>query len=377
MSQATVRASKLTAIEVLNFMLISNARVEFDETGIINFVGYNDSGKSTMTRAIEVVLYDAYSTDQVNMIQDDKDLFGVGLEFDDGVEINKYKYRDGKSVWEMKKDGEVIFTNRLDAGIAAMHGVPDPIAKYLNVVKDDATNEKLNIRRNTDKLFLINTTGGDNYKILNSVLKTDILSEAVSRLNADRNKLQSEVVNASSTVSALESELKEIVVLNDDGMGMLKQSSEKLRDTMLRREYISEVSNKLQKLSDIVVYEELKPVDTERFAMISDILQSKERTNIVVQPECKEVDNSRVQLLQQIAELQPRIAIEVQPELQLVDDSRLEMVKAIGEAYNKVWQSQSTLSATEAEHKQVTEELAALSTQHGFKICQNCGTIAV
>lgn len=47
--------SKLVAWEVWNFMSIKHGKVEFDERNIINIKGYNDSGKSAMLRALDVL----------------------------------------------------------------------------------------------------------------------------------------------------------------------------------------------------------------------------------------------------------------------------------------------------------------------------------
>lgn len=369
--------SKLVAWELLNFMSIKEARLEIDESGILNLVGYNDSGKSAVTRSFEVLFYDAYSSEQVNFIHDGEEFFGVGAEFDDGVAINKYKYSNGKSVWEMLKGEEVVFTNRLADGVAAMADIPEPISKYLAVVEDESTDEKLNVRRNTDKLFLINTTGGDNYKIINSVLRYDILSETVKRLNEDRNKLQSEVTNLATSSQTLKGELNAITVMDDETLSLVTQSNQNLKDNKQRIEYLTSIQNQKQFLDDFVVYDEIPLVDTSRLSEITRLQELKQATETPIFDECKQIDISRLNELQQIMQLRESLNVVIPPELPIVDVNRLRDMQSVGEAFNNLWQATNNLANTEKEHTTVTTELASLSQQYGFKVCKNCGTVAV
>ena len=52
--------SKIVSIKIENFMSIKNALLEFDESNIISLCGYNDSGKSAITRLLEVMFYNTY-----------------------------------------------------------------------------------------------------------------------------------------------------------------------------------------------------------------------------------------------------------------------------------------------------------------------------
>lgn len=367
--------SKMVAIELLNFMSIESARLDFDDTGILNITGYNDSGKSAITRSLEVLFYDAYSGDQINFIKDDAEFFGVGVEFDDGVAINKYKYSNGKSVWEMLKGEEVIFTNQLADGVAAMSTIPEPIANYLGVVKDEFTDEQLNVRRNTDKLFLINTTGGDNYKIINSILRCDILAESVKRMNEDRNKLQSEVSNKATSSKTLKGELDALVVLDDSLITSLQTKSENLRLNKQRGEYLIGINNQKQILDDFVVYEELPIIDTSRSMLISQLQELKKATETPIYDELTILDVSRVQELEAIKQLRENLHTPIPPELTFVGTERMKDIRAVGEAFNNLYTVTTNLSNVEKEYEAVHNQLHTLSKEYGFKICNNCGTV--
>lgn len=369
--------SRLTALELENFMSIEKARLEFDETGILNLCGYNDSGKSAITRALEVVFYNAYSNDQVNFIQDGKSHFGIGLEFSDGVEINRYKYIDGKSVWEMYKNGNVVFSNRLEDGIAALSDIPDVIRKYLGVIEDEITGEKLNVRRNTDRLFLINTTGGDNYKIINTVLRADILAESVNRLNKDRNTLQSELAALSTSSQTLKNELTHLVVLGDDLVAQVKENAENLADTKKRFEYLYSIQSQKAILDAFVVYDELPLIDTDQFRDIENLLELRKALDIPIYDACPLIDVSRLQLLEEIIQLRKSLDVDIPPALPTIDVSRFNEIMEIGRLYNSYLETTNSLNQVSAEYEQVRGELESLSNQYGFKICKNCGAVAV
>ena len=68
--------------EVENFMCYSHAKVEFDEKNVINFKGYNDSGKSAMLQALNVLMFNSNASKQINFIKDDADYFRIMAYFE-------------------------------------------------------------------------------------------------------------------------------------------------------------------------------------------------------------------------------------------------------------------------------------------------------
>lgn len=367
--------SKVVAIELENFMSIGSARLEFDATGILNITGYNDSGKSAITRALEVLFYDAYSNDQVNFIRDGQPHFGIGLEFDDGVSINKFKYAGGPSVWEMYKEGQLVYTNRLSDGIASLQGIPDPIVAYLGVVQDDFTGEQLNVRRNTDKLFLIHTTGGDNYKIINSLLRCDVLAESVKRMNEDRNRLQAEVTNKATVSLTLKAELNDLVVLDEAGVALVTQGVGNLRLIKQQTEFLISITSLQRQIADILVYEELPSADSSRLRAISELLTLKSSADLPLYPEAPPIDLERLKVLSVVLESRQALQRPVPDDCGLLNTQQVKDIKAVGEAYNHWWGVQSQLTAADKEYQELHEQLHALSKQFGYKVCKNCGSL--
>ncbi len=369
--------SRLLAIELVNVMSIAKARLEFDESNILSLCGYNDSGKSAVTRALEIIFYNAYPNDQVKFIKDGEDFLGIGLEFDDGVEINRYKYRNGNSVWEMRKAGKVVYTNRLDNGIAAMSDTPDVIVTYLGVIQDEYTDEKLNVRRNTDKLFLINTTGGDNYKILNSVLKSELLAEASKKLNEDKNVRQTELINLSNSLSTLRGELSNIKVADDVSLLSLEQSIEKLGLSKARTEYIDALRTKKEIIVDFRIYDELPVVDMSNFLAITSLFELRNQTEIVIPPEAPVIDYSRVFALSGIVTLRDSLNVGLPPEVGVVSMDRCSDILSVGKLFNEWWQVSTDFAAVHKEAEEATRELAKLAAEYQFKICSNCNTVVL
>lgn len=190
--------SRLVAWEVFNFMCVEHGKAEFDNSGILNFKGYNDSGKSTMLRALDVLMYNIKPNMQTSFIQDDKDYFRVMAYFDDGVIILRDKYINGQSLYEMYKDGTCIFSTKKGTQLTKVVGVPEVIETYLGLISHD--NMLLNSRSCFDKQLLVQTTGSENYKFLNAVLKSEELAIAGELVNTDKNKLLGDI-------SATEAEL--------------------------------------------------------------------------------------------------------------------------------------------------------------------------
>lgn len=368
--------SKIVALEVSNFMSIKSGRVEFDETNIINLCGYNDSGKSAITRLLEILFYNAYPQDQTKFITDGEEYWKGSLHFTDGVIIDRYKYADGKSMWEMYKGVELLYTNKLDnGGLAAMSENPEIIANYLGVIQDEFTEEKLNVRRNTDKLFLITTTGGDNYKILNSVLQSDILAEASRQLNEDKNKLNGEVVNLKTTSEVLSSQLEGMVVVPEEVIDYTKEQITKLTDKAGQLARLTMISESKKQLNSMIVYDELDVVDLEAIKALQGIVALRGVLLTPIFEEVEGVDTKRLDALRSIAAMQKSLFIPTYEVLETVDVERYKGVKEIGNLYNTLYNANVNLANVEQELEKYKKELASLSAQYNLKVCKNCGSV--
>lgn len=368
--------SKIVSMRVENFMSIKNALIEFDDSNIVSLCGYNDSGKSAITRLFEIMFYNTYSIDQVKFITDDEDYWLGELKFSDGVVYTRIKYLDGKSLWELKKDDTVLFTNRLPNGaLAAMGDTPEVIVKYLGVIQDELTGEELNVRRNTDKLFLINTSGGDNYKILNSVLRSDVLSSASKSLNDDKNKLNSEVAEKNTVKNVLEEQLENIDVPPQDVIADIKATVTKLDDIKGKVVRVSRIMEEVETLHSISIYDSLIGVDTAQLKLLQDIFVLSQNTQIPVYNKLDSVDTERLTVLRNILELKKKLNISTYDSLEKVDVDRVKDIVSLGEVYNTYKGTEQTYSKINIKLEEIKQKLKDLSIQYNLKVCQNCGAI--
>lgn len=179
--------SRLLWWSVENFMCIAQARVEFDDTNIINFKGFNDSGKSAMLRALEVILSNKYPTEQAKFIKDGESYFRIMVGFSDGVVLLRDKYISGQSLYAMYKDNKEIFTTKQNGKYIKVTEVPDVIKQYIDFVEYDGV--YLNSRSCFDPQLLVQTSGSKNYRLFNSVLHSEEIAQANQLLNTDKNTL--------------------------------------------------------------------------------------------------------------------------------------------------------------------------------------------
>ena len=368
--------NKIERLKVKNFMSIRDADITFDDTNIITLCGYNDSGKSAVTRLMEIMFYNAYPSEQVKFITDGEDFWEGELVFTDGVSIKRIKYSDGKSEFEMKKDGRVLFTNRLDNGtFAAMGDIPEKIKEYLGVIQDEFTEEKLNVRRNTDKLFLITTTGGENYKILNSVLQSDMLAETSKRITEDKNKLKGEVVTLETKKDVIGEQVANKQILPEEVERETKEKLEKVIEDSSKLSRVGSIAELKGNLESIVVYDEVKPLDMAEFNILSGIATAFNYTNVNIQPEVAVADTKRIESLLNIVELQKVALIPMYEEVNRVEIGQFETLMDIGTKYSALYETTVQLNETTKELKKVRAELDKLSKEHGFKLCGNCGSV--
>lgn len=368
--------SKVVSLKVDNFMSIKNGLIEFDDSNIISLCGYNDSGKSAITRLLEVMLYNAYSTDQVKFITDGEEYWSGVLTFSDGVVYTRKKYADGKSLWELTKGDKVLFTNKLPNGTyAAMGDTPEVIERYLGVIQDELTGEELNVRRNTDKLFLINTSGGDNYKILNSVLRSDVLSCASKALNEDKNKLNAEVNEKTTVKGVLEEQYNSYDVAPKEEIDDVKQYISNLEEVKGRITRLSLLMEENQKRHSISVYESLDTVDVSRLVALQNIMDISSQKNVAIYDSLGKVDVSRLLELQHIISCAEKLRSATYEKLESIDIEKLKDIRGIGELLNNLANVRKAYEVVSKQLNDTKGKLVDLSQKYNLKVCQNCGSI--
>lgn len=372
--------SKLIAWEVWNFMSIEYAKVEFDGTNIINIKGYNDSGKSAMLRALDVLMFNIKPNAQLDMIQDDKEYFRVMAYFDDGVCILRDKYVNGQGLYELYKGNEVLFSTKQNGALTKISAVPDVIKEYLGLITSSDWN--INSRSCFEKQLLVQTTGSENNRALNEVLRSEELAVAGEMLNADKNKVKSEL-------SVAETELELYKKQIADSRGVSKELLEALRENDKILDVAEDKFSSLcvcketqNFLLEIPQIPELTQIDASKLAELSVIINCDTQiAEIPSIPEVDIIDISRVSLLGQISTLFAEInSVPDVPQCEEIDSSRLELMLQIANIFSECANYDGIIENLDKEQEGISESLKDVQKQldelgQKFTICPNCGAV--
>lgn len=372
--------SSITSWEVWNFQSIEHGKCEFDERNIINLKGYNDSGKSAMLNALKVALCNANPTKQVGFIQDDKDYFRVLVTFSDGVQILRDKYINGQSLYEMYKDGKCVFSTKNGNALTKVSDVPQPIADYLGLIMYDGA--CLNARACFEKQIGVQTSGSENYKMFNTVLKSEEIATASTLLNNDKNKLASDISATDYDLQAQKNLLGTSGKITEDMVVFLKEHDAELDKLEANASELIAICNIYNGMISIPVIPEIASIDMNQVSELANIERLiKELNGVVITPEVTAIDTVRLNELANIVSLNNALAqISVAPELATISDTQLNdlliisnMVSTLAELDKEISDADKRISDTAIELEQLQKELA----NHGVKMvkCPGCGQI--
>lgn len=364
MSEATNPYSRLLGWEVWNFMSIEHAKVEFDERNIINFKGYNDSGKSAMLQALKVLMSNSDQTKQVLFIKDDKEYFRIVAYFDDGVMIMRDKYINGQSLYEMYKGKECIFsTKQANGALTGVNKVPDPIQEYLGLILYD--NTCLNARACFEKQIGVQTTGSENYKMFNTILKSEEIARAAELLNTDKNKLVSDINGVDNEIRVKKSMIEKSQSLTRDIIDFLKESDFELISAESMQVSLDNINTISSAISKLKILPELDTINTSE---LTDLLRLQEIMsaikNINITPQLEQIDNSRLDTLIKIVSLKNNVeSCKVSPEVPCVDSDILPVLIQLKNTRDKIDECENIIKETDTKLKSLDSELSDLQSQ--------------
>ena len=343
--------SKIKSIRIKNFMSIKEESIiEFDERNIINLCGYNDSGKTGATMLLEIIFYDAYSHEQYMYISDGEDYWEGEVTFEDGMSIVRRKFKNGQSNYELWKEEKLIFTNELENGdYAAMPDIPEVIQKVLGVSKDETTGEKLNVRRNRDKMFLIQTTGGENYKMLNTFLRNSVLNTTIKNMNDDKNELKNKINKNESREMVLKEQKEKLKPLPMDLEKELINLVNETETIYNKVNFLSELNKLKKQKNEIIIPNKLKTISN-----INKIRKLNNLNNMIKEKNSfipKKLENK---------------TFEIQKTKKLLN---------LLELFNEKKEEENKLSKLKEELIKNQLILEKLSDKYDLKICNNCGSL--
>lgn len=372
--------SRILAVEVWNFMSIEHGRVEFDEQNIINLKGYNDSGKSGILTALKVALLNANPSKQASFIQDDKEYFRVVVYFDDGVQLLRDKYINGQSLIEMYKDGQCIFSTKNGKTLTRVTEIPQPVADYLGLVTFDGG--ALNARSCFEKQLGVQTTGAENYKMFNTVLKSEEIATAGALLNNDKNKLSQDINAIDQEIQAQKSVLGDGDKITDNMLSWLRTHDSALDSLEAESAKLDTIVQFCMDIEAVPMYPEVAIVDGSQLLALATIAGvAKSLSEVHITPEIPSVDGSQLSALKQLMDLSSAYsAVRVAPEIPSVSNEQVSMLIGLESIIASIIDSEQQLSQTDKNIADAAAELERLQQEaanHGHKMvqCPSCGEL--
>lgn len=372
--------AKLVSWEVYNFMAYAHAKCEFDEKGIVTIKGYNDSGKSAMLQALNVLMFNIKANAQVGFIKDDCDYFRVVAYFEDGITILRDKYINGQSLYEMYKDNEVIFSTKQGKALTRVAGVPEPIEQYLGLISYDGT--CLNSRSCIEKQLLVQTTGSENYKLLNVILKSEELAVATQMLNDDKNKVLQDInatdsrLHSAKELAGVGTKLTEDLIIHLERM----DKNCDVFDSMLSS--IASAGMLVENLANIVITPQLGVVDCgqmDSLLSIKNLITAL--SDIPTLPEVKTLDSDDINLLCSVQSILSELnSIPELPLLNTIKTEQFETISQIFDMYNSLVSLETGVTELDTRLGQLDDEMKKCASQleeFGKTVirCPNCGTV--
>lgn len=370
--------SKITSVEVFNFMVFSHAMAYFDDDNIVNIKGYNSSGKSTLLRAVVVCLLNMYPKSQTKFIRHGEKYFRVTVNFSDGVSLTRDKYISGQSLYEMYKDGERVFTTKEGDRLTKVDEVPQIIQDYLGLCV--VNTGCLNYQIRQDPLWLVDTTGSENYTAFNEILKSEELSRANSMLNSDKNKLNSDIVGIEASLQETKMALVDASAYTEGLLSRLNEHQKAYKELKARYELLTSIYQIVSDLGTIQILPTVDKIDgvrLDKIQGIDDILMQYGKLN--VPPVIDKVSEKRLSDIDRVLGLIKGIPENKIPDVSLMDTERALSIAKLYQMMSDVRDCNSQIKACKTELGSVSTRLEGIvqkakSKGIRFVQCDNCGT---
>lgn len=374
--------SKISSIELINFMSFKQAKVMFDETGIINIKGYNDSGKSAILRGLVVCLMDMFKRNQVKFIRHGEEYFRVVVTFDDGVSIIRDKYSNGQSLYEVYKGAECVFTTKQGNKLSKVDGVPEPIQEYLGLCVTDSV--YLNYQSCVDKLPVVDTTGSENYQMFHEVLRMEEIYRANAMINADKNELGARIAEIELAVQRDEVLLEKCGDVSQEFIDEIVKLEKESEITAAKKSFLDEIRDVADKYDRIESIPSIEKVSVDRLKSVSEIANIVSSLDSTVSiPEIKKVEMGRLRVLYDMYSACDKVVDTISiPELKPVDVSRRNTLDTVVASFNSLARQLKECSDIDnklGEVRSTLDKLMKDAKAQGIEFvkCENCGSYTI
>lgn len=373
--------SKISSVELTNFMSFKKAKIAFDESGIINIKGYNDSGKSAILRGMAVCLMDMFKRNQLKFIRHGEEYFRIVITFNDGISILRDKYINGQSLYEVYNKQELMFTTKQGNRLSKIDGVPKPIADYLGLCVTDSV--YLNYQSCIDKLPVVDTTGSENYQMFHEVLRMEEIFRASNMINADKNDLGLEISTIEYELRREEVLLERCGDVSQEFIDVINELEKEGIVTNNKKESLKEIQGVISHYDRIKVLPPIKKVSTTRLSKLYDMGKIASTLDKKIEiPKIKKVSLDRVSalhsILDKVDKLQKYVVV---PEIPKVDETLISKRTKLGgiiKVYKTLENQGKACNDIDNRLSQLRDKLNSLvneAKKQGIELvkCENCG----
>lgn len=371
--------SRIEEITIQNFMSIEQAVLTFDDTNIMTIKGYNDSGKSTVLKALRVLLEDWNKTKQKKYIKDGKDYFRITATFSDGVKLIRDKYKNGQSLYEMQKSGKVVYTNKSGKTLTNVKEMPPVIRNYINIPIYNG--RALNAQSCNEPYLLVDTKGGDNYKMLGEASDDGTLLRSVLHVKEELKENQADIVDVEQDLAQCDAVIESSTVTDEEIIGVLKKKNEESNNTQQQKEVVKSIIDIIGELNRTPKIPEIEPVaNTESFLALERMQEILEQLSQPKLPEIEELsDTTSLESLEFMMGIMHRLQTMTEiPIITPVSTERLtelrEIIQLFGK-YHKLNKEIEKLETTKAIKENQAETLVHQCQNMGILVvdCPKCG----
>lgn len=289
--------SPIETLLVKNFRNIGQVEIDFNDSPIVAFVGDNDCGKTSVSKAFTVCALHANPRDQKDYIRDGTNGFGVAIKLQDGSIISRIKTETMNRYQVDYPDGRIWETNKIDGGL------PVQVTELMGLIEEPETKEFLHIRTYEDQLLFVVTPASTNYKVMYDALKVDQITRAIRVGNTQANDLKATIARNEISVEALTNNLRGMRVVDIEPLVNIKERLVKhlevLKKLKRAKEILDRIDSCTKQLGSLELIhsnniKEINVVEATKLNEINRLLNNRNRLDNLL------AINSKVEALEEI-----------------------------------------------------------------------------
>ena len=250
----------IQGISIYNFQSHKKSELNFD-SGVNVIIGKSDTGKSSIMHALQWAINNKPAGDSF------RSYWGGDTNVD--LEIENFTISREKG----KENLYILSSNK---GISPEEfksfgqDVPKPIKDFLNF-------DEVNLQFQFDTPFLIFNTAGEVAKYLNQIVSLDVIDTSLSKIEADRKKINRDIAYTSSDIKEKEKQLKEydFVDAAEKKLGQLENKSAELSKSQNKYSSIYDLIKKYEWAKKELSEFKEKQIDEKK---IDSLLEKEEQS---------------------------------------------------------------------------------------------------